>query len=431
MDRKAKQGETMTRSVIKSRRLSHPLRRRKRLFLAGACILICFLIGAVIAGPLLHLDTLFGPKATVTLTPGVQPEQADYRLTAVTSIPDLNSNQIPAHPLSASSLTQTVSGGVSTSQPSTPATGVLTFVNTTTSPQTIQSGTVIGKDGVAVSFTGPFTVGVSQETTTRTGTAVNPGSGGNIDAFDIDTPCCGIDGIIVKNETPFSGGKEAVPGIVQQSDVDQAAQTSIKALTPNAQENLMRMAIKSTERVANGPQQCQPHTSVNPLVGQRAITITLTVSVTCSELVYDAQAAQTLASSLLIKRVHDDPKLGNAYTLQGLIAFLVQRSAVTSAGQQAELDVQVRGLWVHTLSPALQNQFARQIAGKKEAEAKKILLRYAWIHDVHFSSPGDLPQNAAAILFVEGMPEATLSTGFARRHPSHLAPNSIVRGSHY
>ncbi len=396
----------MTRPFAQARRAS-----RQRLFLYRALALIVLCLVAALAARFFLFN---GPKVTVTLTPGVLPKEASYQLTAVTGTPDPASDQTPARLLAADSPTQSAAGTVANAIPPTQATGPLTFVNDTTMPITVPTGAVTDSHGVTITFSGPFVVKVFPETTTVPGTALKAGSAGNITAFDIDIKDY-MPGITVKNEVTFSGGAEAVPGLVQQSDIDHAAREFVKDLTPQAQANLQALQVKPTERVADSSAQCQPKISAHPQAGQEAVTIAVTISVTCSELAYDVQAAQTLASTLLAHSVRDDPRLGAAYTLQHQMVFRVLNSRVENAdqGRQVELSVEIHGLLVYTASDDLKITLARQIAGKSKADAQKLLLQYPWIASVHFSSPDNLPTNAGAIQFVEVAPATMPSNGFA------------------
>lgn len=150
--------------------------------------------------------------------------------------------------------------------------------------------------------------------------------------------------------------------------------------------------------------QCQPTIQANHQVGERAQTVTVTVIVTCKEEVYDYQAAQKLATSLLQTQVTDDPQLGSAYALDGTLVLNVQSDTVASVDGQVGLAIQARGVWVYTFSALHLHQLAEQIAGKSQADARALLLKQAGVSVVQLSTTGELPADPTAIQIVVKAP---------------------------
>ena len=341
-----------------------------------------------IAGPLLHL---FGtPGMTVTLVPRTQSEQGNYQISAVTGRPDPANHQIQARLLSSTSPTQSATGAISGTAHARQATGTLTFINEATGPITLQGTTITGKNGVAIHFDGPVTVSPFTTTVNVPAVAVNAGAAGNIPAFDLDGPCC-ASGIIVKNPLAFSGGQDAHG--IQQSDIDRLAQPLITAQQPGAQANLQGQ-VKSNERVVDGSLHCQPNVHPDHPAGTVAVSLTVTVSVTCQQEVYDYQQARTLVAGLLQAKATSDPNAGASYTLTGSVTLTILSATVANAGGQVNLNTQAQGQFVYHFSQAHLRQLAAQIAGKSEANARALLLQQPGILDVQFSATGDLPANA-------------------------------------
>ena len=136
-----------------------------------------------------------------------------------------------------------------------------------------------------VTFNGPVTVDAIPGFLTITGFAVNIGSAGNIGALDITGPCC-ASGITVKNGA-FGGGQNPQPNsVVQQSDINGAASALTASLTPSTQAALQKQ-VHAGEQVVPNTLKCTSAVSANHAAGDHAPNVTVIVSVTCKEEVYD------------------------------------------------------------------------------------------------------------------------------------------------
>ena len=380
-------------------KLSRPLMLLGLVALLGAALLATSLPGSPLR--------LFGASpAVVTLIPRARLEQNAYQLAAVTATPDPAQRQVPARLLSTTTPAQRASAHASGSLPATRATGQLTFINNTASTIVVESGTVAGKSGVSIAFTGPITIPAIPPTVVVTGTAVNPGANGNIPAFDIDGPCCAT-GIVVKNTQSFTGGRDAQPNsVIQQSDIDGAARGLEGTLTQDAQAALQGQ-VRSGERVADGSLKCQPHVSADHNAGDVAPSATVTVTMTCSEEVYDFAAVQRMATNLLQAQAGSDPNLGSGYALSGGVVVSVLSATLAGAQGQVDLAVQARGLWAYAFSPALLRRLAAQLAGKTQDQARALLLQQPGVASVRFNSNSTLPTDSNQIQVVAGAPEGT------------------------
>jgi hypothetical protein len=343
-----------------------------------------FLITAAMGSGLLLLIALlavllpqvFAASVTVTLTPKSQIEQQSAPVSA---------NQIQAHQLTAQADPQTKTVSVSGTLPATKAHGVLEFLNNGSVDVTIQTQTFVSKSGVSITFQGPITVpAANPPEATTTGFAVNAGPDGNIPAFDLLKYCCAPNNTIqVRNPEKFTGGADAQSNDeVQQSDITNAANPLITSQTQSEQTNL-KSQLKSNEQVVNGSNHCQPTVTPNVPAGTQARTVTVMVSVTCTEEVFNATLAQSIATNLLRQQAQQQD-LGPTYQPAGSIEV-----SITASGNQFTLNA--RGLWALTFSSAQLHQFAISIAGKSQAAARTLLLQQPGIVNVQFSTTGTLP----------------------------------------
>src|SRR6266566_2719587 len=287
--------------------------------------------------------------ATVTITPMSKLLSNTFVITAVTGTPDPAQRQVQARILTATSPTQSQTVTSTGSIPGTRATGVLTFLNNTASAKSFGSVILRSASGVPVSFNGPVTVPANPGFLTITGFAVNVGSAGNIPALDINGDCC-AQGIFVKN-TAFSGGQDPQPNsIVQQSDIDGAANTLTASLTPGTQAALQGQVQPREQVVPNTP-ACQKSTfTANHAPGDHAPNVTVNVAITCREEVYDQQSSLAMAQNLLTQQAVNE--LGPNYMLIGSIESSVSQITVVDIHGTVSLLVQAQGTWVYRFSAA-------------------------------------------------------------------------------
>jgi hypothetical protein len=317
----------------------------------------------------------------------------------------------------------------------------LTFLNNTGTAKTFGSVTLRGASGVSVSFNGPITVpAVPPASVTVTGFAVNVGSAGNIRALDILTSCCAT-GIIVKNGQ-FNGGQNPQPNsVVQQSDINGAADALTASLIPPTQAALQKKVLPN--------EQVVPHTFIcnksaftaNHGAGDHASSVTVTVAITCKEEVYDQQAALTMAAGLLKTNPPPAAPLP-PYTLNtdpGNILTQVTRVTVIDTKGTVSILVRAEGVWVYHFDDSTLTGFKNHIAKMSEQDAIKYLKGQPGVSDVNIviSSGTDLPDAAnitMKVAYVPG-PGATGSptpavptptsgspTGSPTVAPTHLTP---------
>ena len=189
--------------------------------------------------------------------------------------------------------------------------------------------------------------------------------------------------LVVKN-TAFSGGKDAQPNTsVQQSNIDQAAKSLIATQTQHEQAKLATQ-VQSNEQAIQSTEHCQPTVTSDAPVGTQAKAVTASVSVTCTEEVYDLSAAQTLATSRLNENILA------SYQLSGQVTVSALSVTTTNNNIQTTIQIHAQGLWIYTFSQTRLNQPAALIANKSQTDARALLLQQPGIADMQISAPNPL-----------------------------------------
>jgi hypothetical protein len=335
--------------------------------------------------------------ATVTITPDSKVESNTFQILGVTGTPKPSMREVQASIISATSPAQSKTVTSTGSIPGTRATGALTFLNNG-STKTFGSVILRGASGVPVTFNGPITVSALPGFLTITGFAVNVGSAGNIGALDISGSCC-APGITVKNGA-FGGGHNPQPNsIVQQSDIDGAANALAASLIPSTQAAL-QSKVKPGEQVVPNTLLCNKSTfTANHAAGDHAPNVTVTVAITCKEEVYNQQAALAMAASLLTTQASTD--LGPNYKLTGNIVTGVTRVTVIDTKGTVAILVRATGVWVYQFSDTVLRGFANHIANMNNQVAKNYLMSQPGVSAVNINNPnGNTLPDAAHIKFV-------------------------------
>jgi hypothetical protein len=357
------------------------------------------------------------PTATITITPLSKDVKDTFVLTAVTGTPDATKRQVQARKLSYTTPSQSntvpATGQISTK--AIQATGVLTFYNGNQVEYTVSAGTVFtDSHGVQVENVGAVFIPAGNPQTgyghtTASAIAVLGGTNGDIKALDFNLfQCCGSNAVSVTNASAFTGGQDPQHYTgVSQSDIDGAASPLKTSQTQSAQKSLQAQ-IHGNEQLVN-PAQCSTNMISNHNAGDRANSVTVTVTATCTGEVYDQQAARTLATSLLMAEARKN--LDSTYILQdNKIATQITLASIIDTHGTVSLDVKAEGIWVYQFSDAMKQSLAKLIAGKSEAAAKTLLLQQMGVSDVQISisSGTTLPTDPAnitiAIKTVPGLP---------------------------
>jgi hypothetical protein len=257
-----------------------------------------------------------------------------------------------------------------------------------------------GASEVPVSFNGPITVpATGTSSLTVTGFAVNVGAAGNIGALDIDGPCCAT-GIIVKNGA-FSGGQNPqAHAIVEQADIDAATNQVVAMLEPGTLSALQKQVLPN-EAVVPNTLQCPSTSNLtrDHNAGDHAGSVTVSGTITCTEEVYDQQAALMMAMNLLEAEALKD--FGPNYALTGNIVTGVTQ-VIPGSGGTVNLVVSAEGAWVYQFSDAAKRDLANHIAQMSKQDATSYLLTQPGVSSaqIELSSGNTLPADPADIMIV-------------------------------
>jgi len=408
--------------------------RRTRILLAILLgILTVLLVGGITVAALPggfnnlpHIIPGTTATATVTITPDSKDESNIFQIVGVTSTPKPGTREVSARIISATSPAQSKTVQSTGSIPGTRATGALTFLNSG-STKSFGSFILRGSSGVPITFNGPITVNALPGFLTITGFAVNIGSAGNIGALDISGPCCAA-GITVKNGA-FSGGQNPQPNsVVQQSDINGAASALTVSLTPGTQAALQKK-VKSNEQVVPNTLRCTSAVSANHAAGDHAPNVTVIVSVTCKEEVYDQAASLTMAANLLAKQASTN--LGPNYVLTGSIVAEVTRVTVVDTKGTLSILVRAEGVWVYQFSDTVLQGFANHIANMDNQLAINYLMGQTGVKAVKIDNPnGSTLPDAAHIKFViVAIPGATGSPTPGTGTVTPVGPTVVPTGA--
>lgn len=233
--------------------------------LVGSLLLLCLLVGAVVV--------VFSPQ------PGTE------HAFAVT-VPGFGLT--PVHQSVTVAAKATGKGFIA----ATTATGVITFYNGQPYTQLIPVGTILtGRDGVQIITDEQASIPPAAQTLPPTygqvqiaAHALAAGAGGNIGAGDINQPCC-VTSVIVQNPYPFIDGRDAQHfSYITKQDVLEAMTplvTKLQAQTPQ----LFASSLVLSPR-------CTPTITATPAIGQKASTVKVAVTVSCTALSYHPQDLQ-------------------------------------------------------------------------------------------------------------------------------------------
>ena len=322
-----------------------------------------------ILATLLMFSMLFIPSAaasnalpTVTVTIIPRSQQVTYNGT-------LQLGRVLAPiTLSQSTTTQTTGHGHT---PAQKARGYLTFFNGSFSSQTVSAGsTFTGSGGERVQTDATVTIPANNPPVdgqaTVTAHAVKPGAQGNIQAGDINTTISSD--LLVKNTAAFHGGlDERYYQTVAQSDIDSAAAPLKTSLSTS-----MQAALQAQGREGESLQllPCSPSVTPDHQAGAEAKQVTVTVSLTCSAIAYNAQEIHDQATKLLTAQALK--QLGNGYSLLGDIKVTVSRATVAQH-KTSSLTFSSSGTWAYAFTAQEQERIKTLIAGKGNREVLQLL----------------------------------------------------------
>jgi len=359
----------------------HPVRKRFNWPALLLLLLIVLLLGVTILSVFLGLGPLApffpGDSATITITPISINLKQVYSIQAIPNLetPDLQHRQVSAHFLAAPALSQSMQVNASGqgSRPATTAGGVLTFYNASLQPRTIPAGTVlVDTNGVQIITNQTITVAAAQlpleGSQDVSAHAVVAGASGNIAALDFNiVHCCAIPDITVRNAGAFTGGQDPQKfSYVQQSDIDQAANSLQQTIEPKGRQKLQGLILQTDQLV--GTPQCVPTVSADHQARDEATAVTVTVTMQCVGEVFNQSDARDMATTLLATDAARVP--GPNYTIHGQIAtVIVTGKLVDKKSGTIALQVQAQGEWTYQFHGDWQGAFATLIKDKGIYEA--------------------------------------------------------------
>jgi hypothetical protein len=146
----------------------------------------------------------------------------------------------------------------------------------------------------------------------------------------------------------------------------QAAQTALDGLK-HANEQFVNKAL------------CTNNTSSNPNVGDKATSVTVSVTATCTGEVYDQAGAETIAANLL--KGEADKDTGGNYALSGNVLSSITSVTADSQGILT-LMVKAEGVKAYQFDTTAKTNLAKLVVGKAQNDATNILLQQAGVSKV-------------------------------------------------
>jgi Baseplate J-like protein len=126
--------------------------------------------------------------------------------------------------------------------------------------------------------------------------ALRPGVAGNIPQYSVDTTCCAI-ALKAVNLTGFTGGRDAQDfSIVTTRDIDNGV-TPLKNILLSRMKTTLQKGLASDDIFI--PLPCSVSSSTNYHAGEKAKSVTLSVSATCTAIVYSRLLLEEEARKLI------------------------------------------------------------------------------------------------------------------------------------
>lgn len=312
-------------------------------------------------------------SAHVIITSKVTPWSNWYLLTGVTSAPNPAQRQILVRQITADwQGERTVPATGFTRFAGTSATGTITFSKSGGYSQAIPAGTpLFSSNGLEILTDRAVSLGPGKVAAVVPAHVVQLGAVGN--GVYVKQSCCNRSKSILATSGPFSGGGDSGNDrFIQQSDINGAANALSSQAAQQAKQQLQRTQIRPNEALVGSPDCKQADLQSDHYAGDRASSVTVAVTVTCTSEAYDRQGAQDLLTTLLKREAGS--LLGRNYVLQGQVQVSIDYSAPDPDGAELWLEVNAHGLWAYQFSMQRVHDLLKLINGKTEAEATKLLL---------------------------------------------------------
>src|SRR6266699_7219847 len=265
----------------------HPkLRQQPYWLLIPLTVVLCLVVGAAS-----FLLPLLMPTATITMLPVA-------RTITLTAAIQVHARQIS--PLTLMQSTDVPATGIQ-HQAARRARGSITWYNGQFHSLTIPAGTMVtGTNGVRVITDHAATIPPGNPPiyghVTVPAHAIEPGTQGNIQAYDINQACC-LPSVFAKNTTAFTSGTNARDiAVVARTDIDHAVSIVQTTLTRSLQAALQAQRNPGEALV---PPPCTVTASSNHQAGDAAIQVHVTVAITCTSIAYADADVNTNATQAL------------------------------------------------------------------------------------------------------------------------------------
>jgi hypothetical protein len=251
------------------------------------------------------------------------------------------------------------------------AIGYITLYNGEFTSITVPAGTMLtGADGVQTITDQDATIPAANPPVfgqvTLSAHAVQPGSKGNIPAYDISQACC-APSVLAKNSYSFSGGQdERNFQTVAKADIDNAA-SPLKTTLSASINGAFQGQLKPGEKLI--PLPCSPAISPDHQPGQEATRVTVSVSETCRAGAYNTDQLQREALLLLTSQARRT--VGTDYHLAGKCKVMVNKA--TLRGATPTLVFSSVSTWVYGFNAKEQEHVKALLAGKTKQEALHLL----------------------------------------------------------
>jgi hypothetical protein len=324
--------------------------------------------------------TLLAPIVTVTITPLVKTISTSATVPIGGSATAIQGRVLAPLTLTQSQTVQATGKGHQDAQL---ATGTILYFNGSFAPQSIDAGTVYaGRDGVQVVTNETVTIPAATPgnppqfgQATVAAHAKNVGASGNIPAGDIS-----ITGSTLQvSNSQFHNGQDARDfSFVTKEDIQQA----MSALTPNmlqSEQAALHAQVTPQEQLVTPT--CTRTVTSNHQPQDEATEVNVSVSETCSAVVYNKDALQTQATAILTHQARK--QLGAGYRLVGTVQVTVTQAAPSP---HPTLVFLMHGTWVSAVSV---QTVTRLVAGKPRLRAIRLLKRLPGVQSVAIAGIAD------------------------------------------
>ncbi len=351
---------------------AQPTTRREPPF--HALILLIFCLFLFLDSLDTTITTLLTPTATITITP------TSHTIILQSS---LQLGKLLAALTVSQSLTVPTTGRGH--QDARIATGSITFSNGQQNEYTVPAGTTFtARSGVSIVTTQSASIpagnpGTGYGTATVPAQATRAGSAGNVPAGAINTTIAVA--VFVRNNQFTNGQDSRDFQVVTRADLDTTAAT-LKTKVTASMSAALHGQLAPGEQLS--PTPCTPSVSADHRIGDEATNLTVTVSETCTAIVYNETSLQQQASQLLFTQ--EQKLLTSDYRPYGAITVSVTKALAKA--NSVFLSFTAMGTWLYQINT---ERLTMLVVGKPRAQAVSLLLHLPGIQSAAITG---IPDNA-------------------------------------